>query len=79
LILPLGPGVAARQPQDYELHGVTSLFAAMEAGSGIRISSCDGVPKPFAWTADADLILGKVRRLSKRISPRTQFAEEETT
>jgi transposase len=25
-------------------------------------------PKPFAWTADADLILGKVERLSKRIS-----------
>ena len=25
-------------------------------------------PKPFAWTADADLILGKVKRLSKRIS-----------
>ena len=25
-------------------------------------------PKPFVWTADADLILGKVTRLSKRIS-----------
>ena len=25
-------------------------------------------PKPFLWTADADLILGKVARLSKRIS-----------
>src|SRR5215469_2664294 len=25
-------------------------------------------PKPFAWTADADLILGKVKRLSQRIS-----------
>jgi hypothetical protein len=25
-------------------------------------------PKPFVWTADADLILGKVQRLSKRIS-----------
>ena len=25
-------------------------------------------PKPFVWTADADLILGKVARLSKRIS-----------
>src|SRR5258706_7389860 len=25
-------------------------------------------PKPFMWTADADLILGKVARLSKRIS-----------
>jgi hypothetical protein len=25
-------------------------------------------PKPFVWTADADLILGKVQRLYKRIS-----------
>jgi hypothetical protein len=25
-------------------------------------------PKPFVWTADADPILGKVERLSKRIS-----------
>jgi transposase len=25
-------------------------------------------PKPFAWTADADLILGKIERLCKRIS-----------
>jgi transposase len=25
-------------------------------------------PKPFVWTADADLILGKVQRLSKRFS-----------
>ena len=25
-------------------------------------------PKPFVWTADADLILGKVARLSERIS-----------
>ncbi len=25
-------------------------------------------PKPFVWTAKADMILGKVARLSKRIS-----------
>jgi hypothetical protein len=25
-------------------------------------------PKPFTWTADADLILGKIERLCKRIS-----------
>jgi len=25
-------------------------------------------PKPFVWTADADLILGKVERLCQRIS-----------
>ena len=167
-ILPLAPGVPARQSHDYERHGVTSLFAAMDVASGVTISSCyrrhrhqeflrflndvdanlpDGFdvhlvmdnygthkvtkvrtwlarhpryhvhftptsgswlnlverlfaevtercvrrgshtavrslekamldyldqrnkdPKPFVWTADADLILGKVARLSKRIS-----------
>jgi len=167
-ILPLAPGVPARQSHDYERHGVTSLFAAMDVASGVTISTCyrrhrhqeflrflhqideklpAGVdvhlvmdnygthkvakvrgwlarhpryhvhftptsgswlnlverlfaevtercvrrgshtavrflekamldylnqrnrnPKPFVWTADADLILGKVERLSKRIS-----------
>ncbi|MGD1097939.1 MAG: IS630 family transposase, partial [Bryobacteraceae bacterium] len=28
----------------------------------------NGNPKPFVWTADADLILGKVQRLCERIS-----------
>src|ERR1700728_2491179 len=167
-ILPLAPGVPARQSHDYERHGVTSLFAAMDVASGVTISTCyrrhrhqeflrfldeiegnlpSGLevhlvmdnygthkvakvrgwlarhpryqvhftptrrswltlverlcgdvtercvrrgshtavralekamldyldrrnrnPKPFVWTADADLILGKVARLSKRIS-----------
>src|SRR5437762_1289395 len=167
-ILPLAPGVPVRQSHDYERHGVTSLFAAMDVASGVTISTCyrrhrhqeflrflDQIeanlptgfevhlvmdnygthkvakvrgwltrhpryhvhftptsgswlnlverlfgeltercvrrgshtavrtlekamldyldqrnenPKPFIWTADADLILGKVARLSKRIS-----------
>jgi transposase len=167
-ILPLAPGVPARQSHDYERHGVTSLFAALDVASGVTISSCyrrhrhqeflrflndidanlpgglevhlvmdnygthkvnkvrmwlarhpryhvhftptsaswlnlverlfaevtdrcvrrgshtavralekamlqyldqrNQDPKPFLWTADADLILGKVERLSKRIS-----------
>jgi transposase len=167
-ILPLAPGVPARQSHDYERHGVTSLFAALDVASGVTISSCyrrhrhqeflrflndidanlpggfevhlvmdnygthkvDKVrtwlarhpryhvhftptsaswlnlverlfaevtercvrrgshtavralekamleyidqrnqdPKPFVWTANADLILGKIKRLSKRIS-----------
>jgi transposase len=39
-ILPLGPGVPARQTHDYERHGVTSLFAALDVASGVTISSC---------------------------------------
>jgi transposase len=167
-ILPLAPGVPARQSHDYERHGVTSLFAALNVATGEAIGKChrrhrhqeflkflteidtavaDNVevhlvmdnygthkvdrvrkwfarhpryhvhftptsaswlnlverlfgevtercvrrgshtcvrqlekamldylaqrnhdPKPFVWTADADLILGKVERLCKRIS-----------
>jgi len=39
-ILPLAPGVPARQSHDYERNGVTSLFAAMDVASGDTISSC---------------------------------------
>src|SRR5690349_12380446 len=39
-ILPLAPGVLARQSHDYERHGVTSLFAALDVASGITISNC---------------------------------------
>ena len=39
-ILPLGPGVPARQSHDYERHGVTSLFAAMDVATGVTISNC---------------------------------------
>jgi transposase len=38
-ILPLGPGVPARQTHDYERHGVTSLFAALDVASGVTISN----------------------------------------
>ncbi len=39
-ILPLAPGVPVRQSHDYERHGVTSLFAAMDVTSGVTISNC---------------------------------------
>src|SRR4029077_1208482 len=39
-ILPLAPGVPSRQSHDYERHGVTSLFAAMDVASGVTISTC---------------------------------------
>jgi len=39
-ILPLAPGAPARQSHDYERHGVTSLFAAMDVASGVTIGTC---------------------------------------
>jgi transposase len=39
-IFPLAPGVRARQSHDYQRHGVTSLFAALDVASGVTISDC---------------------------------------
>ena len=39
-ILPLAPGVPARQSHDYQRHGVTSLFAALDVATGLTIGSC---------------------------------------
>jgi len=39
-ILPLAPGIPARQSHDYERHGVTSLFAALDVGTGFAIGNC---------------------------------------
>lgn len=39
-ILPLAPGVPERQSHDYERHGVTSLFAALNVATGETISGC---------------------------------------
>ena len=39
-ILPLAPGVPARQSHDYERHGVTSLFAARNVATGEALGNC---------------------------------------
>lgn len=39
-ILPLRPGLPARQTHDYERNGLTSLYAALEVASGRVIGEC---------------------------------------
>ena len=39
-ILPLRPGQAERRTHDYERHGTTSLFAALDVKAGTIISQC---------------------------------------
>lgn len=39
-ILPLAPGIPARQTHDYERHGVASLFAALDVATGLAVGSC---------------------------------------
>src|SRR6201988_3804056 len=40
LILPLRPGLPARQTHDYERHGTTTLFAALNVLEGTGIGAC---------------------------------------
>lgn len=40
LLLPLRPGIPARQTHDYIRHGTTSLFAALDAATGKVIGRC---------------------------------------
>jgi transposase len=39
-LLPLGPGQAERRTHDYERHGTTSLFAALDVATGAVIGKC---------------------------------------
>ena len=39
-LLPMRPGIAARQTHDYIRHGTTSLFAALEVATGKVIGHC---------------------------------------
>src|SRR5207245_2153922 len=39
-LLPLRPGLPARQTHDYRRHGRTSLYAALEIASGRVIGEC---------------------------------------
>ena len=39
-LLPLRPGLPARQTHDYRRHGLTSLYAALEVASGSVVGEC---------------------------------------
>jgi transposase len=39
-LLPLGPGQVERRTHDYERHGTTSLFAALDVATGTVIGKC---------------------------------------
>jgi transposase len=58
-ILPLRPGLPARMTHDYERHGLTSLYAALEVDSGTIVGEC----RPRHTAAD---FLGFLRLIVKR-------------
>ena len=48
--------------------GTHRSTAELEAAIRLYLATHNENPKPFAWTADADLILGKIQRLCERTS-----------
>jgi hypothetical protein len=48
--------------------GVFRSVAALEAAIRDYLEHHNSAPKPFVWTADADLILGRIKRVCERTS-----------
>jgi transposase len=57
-LLPLRPGLPARRTHDYQRHGVTSLFAALDVACGRVVGEC----RPRHTGADFLAFLRKVAR-----------------
>jgi len=55
-ILPLGPGVPARQSHNYKRHGVTSLFAALDVATGLALGSCYRLRIPGDGDSDSEVM-----------------------
>lgn len=61
-LLPLRPGLPARQTHDYQRNGVTSLFAALDVGCGPRRGRVLGECRPRHTGADFLAFLKKLAR-----------------
>ena len=57
-LLPLRPGLPARQTHDYQRNGVTSLYAALEVATGTVVGEC----RPRHTGADFLAFLAQVHR-----------------
>src|SRR5439155_1205984 len=61
-ILPLRPGIPARQTHDYERHGTTTLFAALNILEGHVIDRCQSHHTHTEFIAFLDTIAGQTPR-----------------
>ena len=50
-LLPMRPGQAERRSHDYQRHGTTSLFAALDVKSGTVIGACHRRQFCAAWSS----------------------------
>jgi hypothetical protein len=56
--------IDASLPRSFDVHLVMDNYGSLEKAMLDYLDERNKDPKPFVWTADADLILDKVRRLS---------------
>ena len=68
-------GITAKRIRRGSFTSVPQLEKAIEE----YLSHNNENPKPFVWTADADLILGKIQRLCERISNSQKTSGAERT
>jgi transposase len=61
-ILPLRPGIPARQTHDYQRNGLTSLYAALEVNSGNVIGECRPRHTAVEFLDFLNLIVKRYRR-----------------
>ena len=59
-MLPLRPGQVERHTHDYERHGTTSLFAALDVASGAVIGECHGRHRAVEFRSFLDTIEASV-------------------
>ena len=90
-LLPMRPGQAERRTHDYERHGTTSLFAALDVKAGTVIGKCmprhravefrrflDMVEKNYAEPVDGEkLMQGAINGMIKSLDPHSVFMTAE--
>ena len=59
-LLPLRPGQAERRTHDYERHGTTTLFAALDVATGNVIGECRGRHRAIEFRKFLDTVDAKV-------------------
>jgi hypothetical protein len=64
-ILPMRPGQAERRSHDYQRHGTTSLFAALDIATGNVVGKCFARHRSREFKKFLDLSLAKMSSAPK--------------
>lgn len=75
-ILPLRPGLPQRQTHDYERHGTTTLFAALNVAAGKIIAQCQPRHRWFAEITRKRIRRGTFRSVRDRVQAIQDYIRE---